>query len=220
MRWRKVSAGILAAAGIIFCAAQAFALIERLTPLATILDDADEVFVAHFDRVDVERPAAILVWDKDLSGKTPHRRLLVNLKGDKEKHTPEFLKRIAPRLPAVLFVTNREGKYLALGYTDGTWFQMIGTKTEDGKGARWEFTHCEVYLRRTFTGTTKELIAVVSDAIAGKKKPPKPNPKEPPGFGPEVKAEEKSENQNPNGIERASASKKPTAAFPTESVPT
>src|SRR5262245_56108010 len=147
---------LLAAACLAVGSEPAMALIERLMPLATILDDSDEVFVAHFERIDAERPAALLVWDKDLHGKTALRRLPVNLTGDKEKHTPEFLKRIAPKLPVVLFVTRRDDKYLALGYTDGTWFQLIGTKADDGRTVRWVFTHCEIYLRRTFTGTTKE----------------------------------------------------------------
>ncbi len=192
MRVRQFTAILLAAAGFIFFRPQpALALIERLTPLAAILDDSDEVFVARFDRIDAEKPTAVLIWEKDLVGKTAFRRLPVNLTGDKEKHTPDFLKRIAPKLPVVLFVTHqRDDKYLALGYTEGTWFQMIGTRTEDGKNARWVFTHCEIYLRRTYTGTTKEMISVVTDAVAGKKKPPRPNPKEPPGFGPELKGEE------------------------------
>jgi outer membrane protein assembly factor BamB len=198
MRLRRLPACTLAAACLLAFIPPALALIERLTPLATILADADEVFVAHFERIDPEKPSALLVWDKDLQGETPHRRLPVNLTGDKEKHTPEFLKRIAPKLPAVLFVTSRDDKYLALGYIEGTWFQLIGTKADDGTGTRWVFTHCEIYLRRTFTGTTKEMIAVVTDAVAGKKKPPKPNPREPPGFGPEVKPEEKTENQKPS----------------------
>jgi len=200
MRVRRIAVTLLAAAGCVFflCQQPVYALIERLTPLATILDDADEVFIAHFDRINAEKPAAVLAWDKNLIGKTVLRQLPVNLTGDKENHTPEFLKRIAPKLPVVLFVTSRDDKFLALGYTDGTWFQMIGTKTEDGKQARWVFTHCEIYLRRTYNGTTKEMIAVVTDVVSGKKKPPKPNPKEPPGFGPEVKVEDKAENQNPN----------------------
>jgi outer membrane protein assembly factor BamB len=206
MRLRNLTAFVLAIAACLFVRPHpAVALIERLTPLATILDDADEVFVAHFDRVDAEKPSAVLLWDKNLTGNSEFRRLPVNLKGDKEKHTPDFLKRIAPKLPVVLFVTHREDKHLALGYTEGTWFQMIGTKAESGKEARWVFTHCEIYLRRTFKGTTKEMISVVTDAVAGKKKPPKPNPKEPPGFGPEVKSEDEGEGVQDDADPRGAA---------------
>lgn len=192
MSLRRMTAGGLLAAGcLLLCPGLAVALIEALTPLARIIGDADEVFVAHFDRVDVEKPAAIIAWDADLEGKTALRRLPVNLTGDKEKHTPQFLKRIAPKLPVVLFVTHRNGKSLALGYTNGTWFQLIGTADDAaGRRVRWTFTHCEIYLRRTFTGTTKELIEVVGDSLAGKRKAPDVNPKEPPGFGPEVKQDD------------------------------
>src|SRR5262245_60933658 len=178
---------LLAAACLAVGSEPALALIERLMPLASVLDDSDEVFVAHFDRIDADKPSAVLVWDKDLLGKTPHRRLPVNLKGDKENHTPEFLKRIALKLPVVLFVTNREKSLLVFGYTNGTWFQVIGTPDEETKKVRWAFTHCEIYFRRTFTGSTQEMIDAVTDAVSGKKKPPKPNPKEKPGFGPEIK---------------------------------
>lgn len=183
---RNILMVLIAGSCLGLCVPAAHALIERLTPLATILDDADEVFVAHFESVNAEKPSAVLLWDKDLSGKSALRRLPINLTGDKENHTPDFLKRIAPKLPVVLFVTNRDNTYLALGYTEGTWFQLIGTKADDGKAVRWVFTHCEIYLRRTYIGTTKEMIAVVTDVVAKKSKPPKPNPKEKPGFGPVV----------------------------------
>src|SRR5262249_22013739 len=107
MRMRQFAAGCLVASACLAAwSAPAMALIERLMPLASVLDDSDEVFVAHFERIDAEKPAALLVWEKDLHGKTEQRRLPVNLTGDKEKHTPEFLKRIAPKLPVVLFVTH------------------------------------------------------------------------------------------------------------------
>lgn len=190
MRAVRLSACLLTmAAVLVACPAPARALIDRLTPLATLIDDSDEIFVARFERVDAEKRTAVLVWDKDLKAETDLRRLPVRLTGDKERHTPEFLKRIAPKLPVVLFVTHLDNKLLALGYTDGTWFQMIGTPGRAGEPTRWAFTHCEIYLRRTFKGTTKEMITVVGDALSGKQKPPQPNPKEPAGLGPEVKPE-------------------------------
>jgi hypothetical protein len=76
------------------------------------------------------------------------------------------------------------GKFMLLAYTNGTWFQVLG-QTE-GEQTRWAFTHCEIYLRRTFSGTTDELKQVLTDVLAGKAKPPAPNPKEPAGFGPVV----------------------------------
>ncbi len=199
-----IAAGV---AGFVCWPPPAYALIERLTPLATIIDDSDEVFVAHFDSIDVEKPSAIIVWDKNLQGKATHRRLPINLAGDKEKHTPQFLKRIAPKRKVVLFVVNQEERLQALGYADGTWFQLIGTRSDDRQRVRWAFTHCEIYLRRTYTGTTDDLIAVVTDAVSGKQKPPKPNPKEPPGWGPEVPAANDEEKAKPESKKEQSATR-------------
>ena len=50
----------------------------------------------------------------------------------------------------------------------------------------WAFTLCEIYLRRTFKGTTEELASVIRDVQAGKRKAPPYDAKEPPGLGPEL----------------------------------
>ena len=102
---------------------------------------------------------------------------------------PLILKRVAPKLPLVLFVLQRDKKYTAFAYSNGTWFQMIGVES-DGM-VRWSFTHGEPYLRKTFKGGTAELKQVLLDSLSGKKKPPEPDTKEKPGFGPEVEAEKK-----------------------------
>src|SRR6202022_273504 len=76
-------------------------------------------------------------------------------------------------------------KYVVFAYTNGTWFQLTGTETEKDK-LSWSFTHCEPFLRRTFKDSTEELKQAIADALADKKKPPEPDTKEKPGFGPEV----------------------------------
>lgn len=160
------------------------ALIENPLPLKDILGTMHYILVAKVASVDAAKPAAVLMVDQDLKGKAPFRRIPVNLTGDKENHTPQLLKRIAPDVPLILFVLDREKDYVALGYTNGTWLQILGYK--DGDSVRWAFTHCEIYLRRTYKGTTAELQQVVVDALAKKKNPPPHNPKERPGFGPEL----------------------------------
>src|SRR5207245_3536639 len=106
----------------------------------------------------------------------------------KAKHTPQLLKRLAADLPVVVFVNQRGKRYEAFVFSNGTWFQAIGHIDKEDK-IRWAFTHCEPYLRRTFKGTTAELRQTVIDGLSGKKAPPEPDPKEPPGLGPEVKSE-------------------------------
>ena len=177
----------LIGAGMVFSAfvLPAYAFIERLLPLQALIDDSDYVFVGEIEKVDPTKPGMIVTWQKDLKDKTPFKRLPINLTGDKEKHTPALLKRVAPQVPVVVFITDNENQQLGLMYTNGTWFQVLGTR--DGEQIRWAFTHCEIYLRRTYKESTSELAQLVADVVAQKKKAPKPDPKEPAGLGPEIK---------------------------------
>ncbi|MFO1045390.1 MAG: hypothetical protein U0941_26730 [Planctomycetaceae bacterium] len=172
---------------VFFCVVtqHAAAFIQNLFPLQEFIDDSDFIFTATVEKIDPAKPSAVFVVKEHLKGKGPFTRIPINLTGDKQKHTPQLLKRIAPDLPLIVGVKKQDnGKFMLLAYTNGTWFQVLG-QTE-GEQTRWAFTHCEIYLRRTFSGTTDELKQVLTDVLAGKAKPPSPNPKEPAGFGPVV----------------------------------
>ncbi len=177
----------LAGVILLFLLRPAAAVIQVLLPLQAVLDDSQYIVLANVQQVDAEKPSAILQVTQSYKGKFSQARLPVNLTGDKERHTPRLLKRIAPGVPVVLFIKEEaHGRYMALGFTNGTWFQLLGT-TDSGQ-TRWAFTHCEIYLRRTFKGTTEELQGVVTEVLAGKRQAPPPSPKEKAGFGPELAA--------------------------------
>jgi outer membrane protein assembly factor BamB len=167
----------------------AHGVITALTPLSKILKEQPFICVVKVESLDPKQPAAILAVTDDLKGKLPFRRLPVKLTGDtdarKLDEPAQLLRRLAPDLPVVLFA-NKRGKLLTVfAYTNGTWFQMVGQQTRED-AAVLGFTHCEPYLRRTFKGTTAELRQIIEDGLAGKKEPPEPDTKEPPGLGPEV----------------------------------
>src|SRR5205814_8226161 len=102
----------------------------------------------------------------------------------KDDHTGKMFKRLTKDLPVLVFVQEVEGRLITFGYTNGTWFQVLGQK--DGDVYRWSFLHCETYFRRTFKGTTAEMKQVVTDFLEKKKEPPGPNKDEKPGYGPEA----------------------------------
>jgi outer membrane protein assembly factor BamB len=116
----------------------------------------------------------------------------VNLTGDKEavdeKQPAMLLDRLDKDLPLVIFAARKGKNYDAVGYTNGTWFRMLGVvEQQDGKDVtRWRFTHGEPYFRRTFKGTTDELIQAIRGGLKGEKLPAF-NEKEDPGFGPPLK---------------------------------
>jgi hypothetical protein len=172
---------------IVLIPAVGWGFIQNLFPLQEFIDDSDFLFTATVENVDAAKPSAVLVVKDQIKGTAPFTRIPINLTGDKQKHTQQLLKRIANDVPVVVGVKKQaDGKFMMLVFTNGTWFQVLG-QTEDGQ-TRWAFTHCEIYLRRTFAGTTEELQKIVSEVVSGKAKPPAPNPKEPAGFGPPIKS--------------------------------
>jgi hypothetical protein len=181
---RQLVLGLLGVSGLVLAAPpSAWAFIQKLFPLQEFIDDSDFIFTAKVEKVDAAKPSAVLVRGKSLKGDAPFERLPINLTGDKQKHTPQLLKRIAPDLEVVVGIKKQaDGKFMLLAFTNGTWFQVLGQT--DGDQTRWAFTHCEIYLRRTFAGTTDELKQTITDVLAGKAKAPPANPKEPAGFGP------------------------------------
>ncbi|MBI1916674.1 MAG: PQQ-binding-like beta-propeller repeat protein [Planctomycetes bacterium] len=185
------TSGLLVGLGLLLLGTPARGLITKPLSLKAILDEANHVCVVKIESVDPERPAMVLLVDADLKGKLPPRRLPVNLKGDSEgqklKHPPQLLKRFAKDLPVVLFMSQKPNRFVGFGFSNGTWFQLLGRKDTASDRVSWMLTHGEPYLRRTFKGTTAEMRQLVEGVLKGTVKAPEPNLKEEPGFGPEVK---------------------------------
>jgi outer membrane protein assembly factor BamB len=200
MQRRLIGAGLVLGLALLQ-GAPAHALIIRLTPLSDFLDDSDYIFVARAQAVDPGRPSMVLKVEKQFKGKAPFAGLAILLKGDniatKNKEVPQLLKRVAPNLPLVVFVTHRDKELLAFCYTNGTWFGVGGVEADGA--VRWRLRHCEPYLRRTFKGTTAQMEQTVVGMLAGKRKSPPIDKKEKPGLGPELPAAKKG-TRAPGGV--------------------
>jgi outer membrane protein assembly factor BamB len=211
-RWNGLLA-LLAVSAILSWTGPAEALIDRPYPLKTVLAESQLIFVAKVDQLDADKRTTVLLVEGDLKGKATFRRLAVSLKGDadaeKGKQTPQLLKRLAPQMNLVVFAAEQDKGYLALCYTNGTWFQIRGDK--DGEAVRWSFNHFEPYLRRTFKGTTKEMRQIVADALSDKKPPPAVDLKEKPGIGPEVAPQKEGDKDKAKQGERETRRKSPTS---------
>ncbi len=179
------------------------AVIMKLTPLAEVLETEDFIFVAKLEKLDTEKPLAVFQLSKKLKGDAPFDRIAVNMSGNAEAKKKNDTKAINERLdttrPVVLFVSKRGKKYNAMAFVEGTWFSLQGTIDDTDKTLRWGFQNGEPYLRRTFKGTSAELIQVIEDGLSKKAKPPEPNEKEEPGYGPVAeKAEKKQPKPRPH----------------------
>src|SRR6516165_4447376 len=102
---------------LLLTVAPAFALIQRLTPLKDVIAESQFIFTAKVEALDAEKHTAVLVVDETLKEKAPFEKLPVNLgTGDAEakkgEHTEKLLKRLAVKLPLVVFVTKQDKKYI------------------------------------------------------------------------------------------------------------
>jgi outer membrane protein assembly factor BamB len=189
---------VLALFALLSTATPARAVITALTPLAEVLEGDDYIFVAKVEKLDPDnkdRPIAVFALDKKLKGEAPFDRIPVNMTGDDEGKKAGDTKTIFDRLDAsrkLVFFVREQGKtYNAKVFVEGSWFSLYGTLDDDGKTVRWAFLHGEPFLRRTFKGTSAEMIQTVGDALAKKSKPPAPDEKEKAGYGPAVEKPKK-----------------------------
>ncbi len=184
----------LALLALLLGATAAQAVITVLTPLAGILESDTYIFVAKVDALDPtnkDRPTATFKLDKKLKGEPPFERIPVNMTGNDEAKKAGDTKTIFDRLDdkrEIVFFVRKQGKlFNAKAFVEGSWFSLYGTLDADGKTVRWAFLHGEPFLRRTFKGTSAELVKTIEDALTKKAKPPEPDEKEKGGYGPAVK---------------------------------
>jgi outer membrane protein assembly factor BamB len=196
---RTPRAAWLAALAVLLSATAAHAVITKLTPLAEVLESDQFIFVAKVDKLDPDnkdRPTATFTVGKKLKGEPPFDRIPMNMTGNATAKKAGDTKTIFDRLDAsrelVFFVAKAGDKaFDARVFVEGSWFSAYGTLDADGKTVRWAFQNGEPFLRRTFKGTTAEMVKTVEDALSKKAKPPEPDEKEKPGYGPAVEKAKK-----------------------------
>jgi outer membrane protein assembly factor BamB len=177
---------------LLLCATSANALITKATTLEQIVTDQPLIFTAKVVEFLPDKPGMVFAPVDKLRGEFPFDRVPVNLTGDDEAkkggQTKVLLERLEKDLPFMVFATFRGKTYRALAYTNGTWFGMDGTvEQQDGQSVtRWRFTHGEPYLRRTFKGTTDEMMKAVRGGLKGEKLPVYDDKAEP-GYGPPLR---------------------------------
>src|SRR5262249_61053438 len=103
--------GLVLGVGLMLINRPAQAVITAHFPLRDVLDKQQLIFTVKVEKLDPDRPAMILKLDENLKGKAPFDKMAVNLTGDsegqREKHTPQLLKRLAADLPLVVFASKR-----------------------------------------------------------------------------------------------------------------
>ena len=190
-----IIAGIL----LVLACQQAHAVITAKTPLSAIEASAVYILIGRVDKHFPDKPAMLVTAFEDIKGKAPFRNLPINCKVEDEKTAKEnqiepLLKRFGPDMEIIFFVAApRADRHITFAFTNGTWFQLIGTKTGEGANVVFSLKSAEPYFRKSFKGTTAELRKLLKDHAAGKATLPPLDEKVAPGFGPEYELKKKAQ---------------------------
>ncbi len=181
---------LLAAAGLVLAGvAPARALNQRIYSLAELLQDTETICVGRVIASERSRMRAALLIEECVRGDPGYRWMAVNVAPGGWGHPGPMMARLVPGVPVVVFTARVKQRHVVLGFVEGTWFQLTAPVNADARADQnalpWSFTHAEVFLRRTFAGTSAELEAILRDVVSGKRTAPAPNPAVGQGWGPE-----------------------------------
>jgi hypothetical protein len=182
------------------------AVIAYDLPLKNLLRDAKFVLEVKIENLDAAKKRFSMSFVRELKGKLPFGRLNLTLATGKSDEVEKLLKRVRDGLLLVVFALRPDPKakeWLFLAFSEGTWFSFSSEseapavpssdsgaaaepRPEELPPAVCRLRSLEIYLRRTFAGTTKEILDLLPDVIAGKRPAPPFDGKVPPGLGPEL----------------------------------
>jgi len=186
-------------AGVFLVMSSAHAVITVKTPLSAIQESSTYIFVGKVEKFLPDKPAMIVQITEDIKSKAPFRQLLINCKVDekaaKENQIEPLMKRLGADLDIVFFCVVRGKSYVpTFAFTNGTWFQIHGTKAE-GDNVVFKLKSAEPYFRKTYRGTTEELRKLLKDHAAGKATLPAHDDKVAPGLGPEYAPQKRGDKE-------------------------
>lgn len=152
------------------------AYIMKLLSLKEVMDLSVVIVEGQVTSVDAKNRTVLATFKRPIKGQNPYEQIRMNI-GVGQLYYPEvLLKRMKPDLPVILFWN---AELACVGHVDGIWFQLFGAKGATPEQTKWNFTHIERFMPRTYVGSTPDLISLVSDVQAGKKQAPAPNPNAP-----------------------------------------
>ena len=168
---------LLPAIVLLLAGTPAWAFIAKLYSLDEVLKESSHVYVGRFESVDLKKRTAVAAVERVLKGKQEFRRIQMNIGVGPGDHVAYLMARLRKGEPFIIYYQRAGANLASCVHAGSTWFQLFGTDNRDRSTVWWRHTHIEVYMGRTFNGSTPDLIQITTDVIAGRRKGPKANPK-------------------------------------------
>lgn len=152
---------------------QTHAFIARHYTLQEVLAECSNIVFGTVASVNQKRMTAKVKVEENLKGESEFQEIKINLSTGQGNFPQKMIKKFKAGKPVIIFY-KREGRRIpSLGHVDGTWFQTFAQDRSDKNRVWWNFTHIEIYMHRTYKGSTPDFQRLVRDTLAGRIKPPK-----------------------------------------------
>jgi len=179
-RFRR-AAGAAVLLGALLAAVCGFApvraMIERLYSIKEVISASKVVAEGGIESINAEEQVVVIAVKNTIKGKCTFEKIKILANTGQVWHPKALLRNLKTGEPALVFY-DVDGNILpGLVYSCGLWFQIYGDLE---KKEAWSFVHVELLMNRAYAGPAAEFIAIVKDAVAGKREPPAPDPKRPP----------------------------------------
>ena len=155
----------------LFSVSETHAFIARHYTLQEVLAECSNIVFGTVTSVNQKRMTTKVKVEENLKGDSDFQEIKINLSTGQGNFPEKMIKKFKAGKPVIIFY-KREGRRIpSLGHVDGTWFQTFAQDRSDKSRVWWNFTHIEIYMHRTYKGSTPDFQRLVRDTLAGRIKP-------------------------------------------------
>ena len=154
-----------------FTVSQTQAFIARHYTLQEVLAECSNIVFGTVTSVNQKRMTAKVKVEENLKGQSKFQEIKINLSTGQGNFPQKMIKKFKAGKPVIIFYKMEGRRIPSLGHVDGTWFQTFAQDRSDKSRVWWNFTHIEIYMHRTYKGSTPDFQKLVRDTLAGRAKP-------------------------------------------------
>ena len=155
----------------LFTASETQAFIARHYSLQEVLAECSNIVFGTVTSVNQKRMTAKVKVEENLKGQSKFQEIKINLSTGQGNFPEKMIKKFEAGKPIIIFYKMEGRRIPSLGHVDGTWFQTFAQDRSDKSRVWWNFTHIEIYMHRTYKGSTPDFQKLVRDTLAGRAKP-------------------------------------------------
>jgi len=147
------------------------AFIQKEYSLQEVLSECSNVLFGTVTEVDQKRMMAKVKPEENLKGETKFSQIKINIGVGQGNFPQQLIRKFKVGEPIIIFYKDEGGRIASVGHMGGIWFQIFAPKRSDRNKIWWNFTHIEIYMHRTYKGSTVDFQSHLRQVFAGKIKP-------------------------------------------------